>query len=271
RTVALGAAPVPAQTGADWIILRMGSIMRPDVTWEQVRSYMLAAFQQSNPDERGVTAEGIENLRLSAMAQRRAQVIAQILRYDLNGDGIVTKEEITAVMQPQARQMINANGVQLQPTPEQVRLQLDKLVSGALKPDANGDGVISAEEIRQEAERQAQDAGINWQQSIGNLVPMTLDANQDGAVSLIEYESAVREAFDSIDQDRDGRVSAAELVAFNQRHNDLRQIAQRAFLAEQRRRSMQMRVAGCDVPPAPANARLILLGAREGKALSDAS
>jgi len=60
------------------------------------------------------------------MAQRRAQTISQILHYDLDGDGIVTKDEIAAVMQPRARQMINANGVRLEPTPQQIRAQLDK-------------------------------------------------------------------------------------------------------------------------------------------------
>ena len=45
---------------------------------------------------------------------RRSQTIAQILVYDLDGNGSVTKHEITTVMEPRARQMISANGVQLE-------------------------------------------------------------------------------------------------------------------------------------------------------------
>jgi Ca2+-binding EF-hand superfamily protein len=228
------------------------------------------AFYQSNPDERGVSAQGIDNLRRILVAQRRAQVIAQILNYDLDGDGGVTKDEITAVMQPRARQMIHANGVQLEPTPQQVRLQLDKMVSDALKPDIDGDGIITAAEIQQEAQRQAQEAGNGWQQNAAQFVPMTLDADGDGAVSLAEYEAAVREQFDAVDRDRDGRVSAGEFSDFGNRFNEARQAAQRAREAQFRKQRFETAVRGCEVPAAPAGARLVLLGTHDAKALSNA-
>jgi Ca2+-binding EF-hand superfamily protein len=230
--ICLGALAAPAQASSEWIISRMGNVVRADVTWEQVRSQMLVAFYQSNPGERGVSPQGVDDLRRVAVAQRRSQVIAQILDYDLDGDGSVTKDEIIAAMQPRARQMIQANGVQLEPTPQQVRLQLDKLVSDALKPDTDGDGVITAAEIQQEAQKQADQAGLGWQQNATQLVPMTLDADGDGAVSLAEYEAAVREQFDAIDQDRDGRVSAGELADFGKRLNEARQAEHHASAAQ---------------------------------------
>ncbi|MCC8961156.1 hypothetical protein H8A95_02220 [Bradyrhizobium sp. Pear76] len=266
----LGVFSAPASANSEWIINRMGGAMRADVTWEQVRSQMLAAFYQSNPDERGVTAQGIDDLRKIAAAQRRLQVITQVLAYDLDGDGAVTKAEVVAVMQPRARQMIHANGVQLEPTPEQVRLQLERLVSEALKLDADQDGVISAAEIRQEGQRQADQASVSWQQGATQYVPMTLDANGDGAVSLAEYEAAVREQFAAIDQDRDGRISASEFADFGKRLNEARQAAQRAREIQLRKQQLQTAVAGCDVPAVPREVRLILLGAQEGKALSNA-
>ncbi|WP_338821610.1 hypothetical protein [Bradyrhizobium septentrionale] len=266
----LGVFSAPASANSEWIINRMGGAMRADVTWEQVRSQMLAAFYQSNPDERGVTAQGIDDLRKIAAAQRRLQVVTQMLAYDLDGDGAVTKAEIITVMQPRARQMIHANGVQLEPTPEQVRLQLDRLVSEVLKLDADQDGVISAAEIRQEGQRQADQANVSWQQNAAQYVPMTLDANGDGAVSLAEYEAAVREQFAAIDQDRDGRISASEFADFGKRLNEARQAAQRAREIQLRKQQLQTAVAGCDVPAVPREARLILLGAQEGKALSNA-
>jgi hypothetical protein len=268
--ICLNASAAPAQTSSEWILSTIGGAMRADATWEHIRSNMLMTFYQSNPGERGVTAEGIENLRRSAMAQRRAQASAQILSYDLNSDGLVTKDEITAAMQPRARQMIHANGVQLAPTPQQVRLQLDKLVSDALKPDINGDGIITVEDIQHEAQRQAQEAGIGWQQSAGRLVPMTLDADGDGAVSFTEYEAAVREQFDSIDKDRDGRVSAGEFDQFRHRLNEARQAAHRAREAQIRKQRFETAVVGCEVPTAPTSARLVLLGTHGAKALSDA-
>ena len=71
--ICLSASAAPTEASSEWIIVRMGGgAMRADSTWEQIRSNMLMAFYQSNPDERGVSAEGVDNLRRSAMAQRRS-------------------------------------------------------------------------------------------------------------------------------------------------------------------------------------------------------
>ena len=70
---AIGASAAQAQTGSEWLLNRMGNALRPEVTWAEVRPLMMAAFYQSNPGERGVTAEGVDNLRRIIMAQRRSQ------------------------------------------------------------------------------------------------------------------------------------------------------------------------------------------------------
>ncbi len=108
----------PARASSEWIVGRMAGTFRPDVTWEQVRSHMLPTFYASNPGERGVTAEGINNLRKIAIAQRRSQTIAQILIYDLDGDGNVTKEEIaTAWNWSQVRNKFVFSSTSLSTTP----------------------------------------------------------------------------------------------------------------------------------------------------------
>ncbi len=261
----------PARASSEWIVDMMAGTFRADVTWEQVRSHMLPTFAASNPGDRGVTAEGIDNLRKIAMAQRRSQAIAQILIYDLDGNGSVTKEEIVTVMEPRSRQMIFANGVQLEPSPQQIRLQLDKLVSDALGSDADRDGVITATEIEQEAQRQAEQVSIGWQQGIApQLVPMTLDANGDGVVSLAEYEAAVREQFDTIDQDHDGRISAGEAANFGKILDEARQATQRVREAKARTLRLEAAKKDCDVPHAPPGIKMVFLGAHQGKALSNA-
>ncbi|MGY3451783.1 EF-hand domain-containing protein [Bradyrhizobium sp. USDA 4353] len=265
------ALATPALASPEWIVERMSGLLRPDVGWAQIRAQLMTAFYISNPDERGVTAAGIDNLRRIVAAQRRSQAMSQILAYDLDGDGAVTREEIVAVMQPRARQMIQANGVQLEPTPQQVRLQLDKLVADALKPDADRNGVITAQEILQEGQQQADQASKSWKQSTSSqYVPMTLDRDGDGAVSLAEYETAIREQFDMIDRDHDGVISAAEIADIAARLKDMRQTAQRAREMQAKRVRLEAAVAGCDVPPAPVGVRLVLLGANQGKALSKA-
>jgi len=226
--IGLGVLSAPAQASSEWIIVTMGGFLRPEVTWDQVRANMASRFHQSNPDERGVSAQGIDDLRRIATAQWRSRVIAQILSYDLDGDGNVTKDEIATVLRPRARQAIQANGVPLEPTAQQVRLQLDKLVGDALMPDTDGDGVITLAEIQQEARKQTDQVALKSQQNGMQFVPMALDADGDGVVSSAEYEAAVREQFDIVDQDRDGRISAGELAAFRTRFDEAKHAARRA-------------------------------------------
>ena len=268
--ICLSVSAVPAQASSEWIISMMSGVMRPDATWEQVWSQMLYTFYQSNPDERGVSAQGIDNLRRVSVAWQRTQVIAQILSYDLDGDGNVTKDEIIAVMRPRARELIEVNGVRLEPTPQQVRLRFDRLVSNALRPDSDGDGIITAAEIQKEAQKRAYQADLGWRQGATLFIPMTLDADGDGVVSPAEYQAEVRKQFDAADQDRDGRVSEGEYADFNKRLGEARETLQRARAAEVRALRFQAAVAECDVPPAPPGVRLVLLGAYQGKALSSA-
>ena len=49
--ICLGALAEPVEASSEWIVIRMGAHMRRDVTWDQIRSYMLSAFYQSNPGE----------------------------------------------------------------------------------------------------------------------------------------------------------------------------------------------------------------------------
>jgi EF hand len=261
----LGSPVTPARASSEWIVARMGNGFLAEVTWEQIRHQVLATFYHSNPDERGVTMQGIDNLRRITAAQRRSQVIAQILNYDLDGNGSVTKQEITAAIEPRARQMLNANGVQLEPTLQQVRLQLDKLVAEALKPDTDRDGVITPAEIEQEAKTLADQATSGWRERASSqFIPMTLDTNGDGAVSLAEFEAAVREQFDAVDRDRDGRISAAEATDFRKRLQEARLATQHAQETQAKRLKLEAAKVGCDVPATPPGMKTLLLGAVQG-------
>ena len=202
----LGSSVTPARASSEWIVARMGSGFLAEVTWEQIRHQVLATFYHSNPDERGVTMQGIDNLRRITAAQRRSQVIAQILNYDLDGNGSVTKQEITAAIEPRARQMLNANGVQLEPTVQQVRLQLDKLVAEALKPDTDRDGVITPAEIEQEAKTLADQATSGWQERASSqFIPMTATAQRN--VSRVSVALSMIRSLPWISDEADDRLS----------------------------------------------------------------
>jgi Ca2+-binding EF-hand superfamily protein len=204
---------VSAQSGSDWVRRQLGGHGRPSLTWDAVWPRMLELYWTSNPNERGVTEEGTSIFRKVNSAQQRASAIAQHLVNDLDGDGRITREEVVLALQPRTRQMISANGVRLEPTPEQSQLQLDRLVKDAMKSDADGDGVITLAEINAAVQARFERISDQRDGRFDRFVPMSLDADGDGAVSRAELETAVRREFDSLDKDGDGKISMDELAA----------------------------------------------------------
>jgi Ca2+-binding EF-hand superfamily protein len=262
-------SPAGADEAADWMRLRVGSAIRGEVTWEQVRATVFQQFRMSNPDERGVTPGGIETLRLVQAAQTRAQTLAQILSQDLDGDGRVTRDELTAALGPRARQPIHANGIQLDPSPDQVRQQLEKLVADALAPDLDRNGVITPEEMKRHSD--ARVSQLRTQLRAEQYVPMFLDGDADGVVSRAEFEAAARREFDEADTNRDGRISTEEAKAFGERLAAVRRAATQREQERLRQAQMEAAVRSCNAEKPAASARIVLLGAYEGKALSNVS
>lgn len=257
-----------AQSGEDWLRLRLGLFVRPDATWAQVEAGMMQLFRASDPDGNGITPTSYDTLQKIGMAQARASLLQQRLVYDLDGDGNVTREELKVAFGPRARQPLNVNGIQIEPTSEQVAKVLGKLVSDALKDDADNDGIITFTEMIRAAQAQADKVRPA---NAANHVPMSLDRNGDGVITAEEFRELVRAAFAEIDRDRDGKISAAEAEGFQSKLNEAREAAARAEqerrLAEEQRKRME----ACGFPKVPAGAKMVLFSAYEGKALSTVS
>lgn len=262
-------APAHAQGGQDWLRIRLGQNLRPDVTWDVVWPALLNIYRSSNPDARGVSQKGIDQLRLIAAAQRRGQIYAMVHAQDLDGDGEVTREELLAHFQPRARRALHANGVALEPTEEQVRQQLDRLVGDALKLDTDRDGRITAAEAKREAETRGEEAARSL--NVSQVVPLGLDADGDGFISRAEFEGAAKREFASADSDRDGRVSATELTAFQRLVAEARRAETEAAQERIRRAQFEVLVRTCEAEKPPAGMKLVLLGGYEGRALSNVS
>jgi Ca2+-binding EF-hand superfamily protein len=139
-----------AQAAEDWLRLRLAK--RPNVTWAQVEAAMMRIYRASDPDGNGITPADFATLHKISRARLRAAFIGNLLVHDLDGDGNVTREELSVALGPRAGQPTQSNAVQVNPTPEQISQVRDRLVSDALKTDLDRDGVISATEMRQAAE-----------------------------------------------------------------------------------------------------------------------
>jgi len=153
---------------------------------QQIRAY--------SRDKKGIDAADVTEMEAVAAAGARAQRIAQILAYDLNGDTVVTRDEI-------------ARGVRKRMAGLSEPRQED-MVRQALVQDGNGDGRIELQEIRDNGGQ----PGIN-QDLFGSRLRqlLDLDPNKDGRVTVEEAADLAEGAWATVDADGDGRLSQDEM------------------------------------------------------------
>jgi len=178
------------------------TLIRPDVTWEQVRDKMREAFHRTDIDQTGISRATIEKHRLIQRAKQRAEIVTRKLAWDLDGDGTVTRDELVTVFRKDAEAQVR----RVLPSPaspaEHDRLvgeKLEALIAPIMKDDADGDGRLTIAEMmagadREIAEREARAAGPvrnagppmpEWMPVLLlNLVPPELDPDGDGVLTL---------------------------------------------------------------------------------------
>ena len=200
-------------------------------------------------------------------AQQRSYQIAAILAYDLDGDGQVTRAELQQAFGRQARAPIQQSGVALVPTGEQMKAVLDKLVETALEADANKDGIITFQEMLAHVDGKFKTQMANRHQE--QVVPLALDRNGDGVVSLAEYTAALDIVLKEVDSDGDGQISAAEVQAYQQTLQLIQRAVQERAEQERQRAQIAAKVKTCGLPAVPAGAFVAVVSTFEGAAISN--
>lgn len=233
-----------------------------------VRKSLDMIFQNMDADGSGVSQSDYELLEKKQTAQWRTQGLAAILQNDLDGDGRVTRSELEQVLKQQSLHPLSSGTAQVEPTPEQARQILDRLVGDALKADTDADGVISFAEAYRVPGNQG---AVAYRFPTQNVLPQPFDADKDGVISKAEYETVVDRVLGEIDADGNGVLSIEESTAFTQKAEAARRAVQQA---EQRRMQEQQAAAqakACGLPAPAAGDKVLLLGAYEGKTLSNVS
>ncbi|MBI3672727.1 MAG: hypothetical protein HY245_04770 [Rhizobiales bacterium] len=202
-------------------------------------------FAELDRNGDGITQDEIDLARTIRLAQSRGQRAAGLLRYDLNGDLAISRDEVEqAVRFEMGRRGTASNAV----PEERLNREIGRLADRVMQRDADGNGKIEGSEI------------------------YVADPQQDGDRRLDQWGDLPQAALRA-DPDGDGRLTEAEaMVLFAKVLGDAGNIAP---LVAQKKLVNQSGTAqpgaGCPAMTVPDGAKLIVLGGYEGEALSSVS
>jgi len=176
----------PAAIGTPQFLLRD---IRPNLTRENFVAQVMSPFRQADRAGDGLDQGDLDFIGKRSEAQRRAQRIANVLGYDLDGDLRVTRAEVQAAAP--------ANSTY---GDAQARALMDQY-------DLNHDGVIELREVAAAPQPQYGYFGVDYR-----LKPLQemMSLSGGGRLRADVLEHAAERAFDSIDRDHNGQISTEE-------------------------------------------------------------
>lgn len=252
----------------EWVKTQARSQIRAGGELEKVKIRLRQLFKSNDVDGGGISKNDDVLIQQKSAAAQRARIISVWASQDLNGDGEVSREELEIFYSQNARRELRANGVTVAPTTDQVIEVLAQLTGKALKPDDDGDGVITFAEISAEAAKLAGNTAQH-RRNRGRSIPLSMDLDGDGTVSSNEFDQSVDKTLKAIDADGSGTFSEEERTVLLQEFKEIgrRQSERRkARMADERLRKVAEK---CNLPKASPEARIVLLGVNKGQALSN--
>lgn len=182
--------------------------------------------------------------------QARTAAVSHVMRYDLDGDGVVTEDEIRRGMSYDMRSQLglaafNRIGKPQLPSTDVLAMQFETTVRSIMAVDANKDGKVTVAEAAKFGVPGRGGRPQSGQAARAGQI-LTLAPGTNGAVTLAEYQAAGEVLFRNVDADNDGIISQQELIGYRARGER----------------------AGCEIPAASEKAKVILLSSHRTDALS---
>jgi Ca2+-binding EF-hand superfamily protein len=140
-------------------------------------------------------------------------VLEELARYDLDFDGIVTRDEILMGVSRRIRR--NAYIFPSGDSEESLKQRIEQDVVRLARADRNGDGRIAWDEMLAFARQTPVPPN-----SVGGSIMSTIlamDEDRDGSVTREEFDGAIERIFRLVDTDRDDVLSKEELDTFRGR------------------------------------------------------
>ena len=201
---AVGPAPVQQATAQPMAVpapLAPDSPPRSGSTLERHIESLRQDFLQLDADLDGkITQRDVDVHVLMESVMQRHYALHFVLRYDLDGDGTVTEDEIRRAMRYNLRW-----------SPKEIQKEIDDVVRSMMGLDTDKDGKVSVTEAGKYTYPQMQrDLGFPGI-SARTRQALTRESSTKGKITWQEYEAAGDVLFRKVDTDRDGKISQQEL------------------------------------------------------------
>lgn len=141
-------------------------------------------FMEIDRDGNGVSLQDVDLAEKVRTAQTRAQFAAQKLKYDLDGDLVVTREELESVLAYESGRGMRrqSDAAILANFKREIAVRADKI----MKADAVGDGQLSGIEVSKADPERNRDYGGFTQQAALARAMLKADPNGDGVLTEAE-------------------------------------------------------------------------------------
>ena len=247
----MATSPAWSQQGGVTQTVQQQLLMRiqAGVALERYLESMRIDFVMVDADSDGeITQRDVDLHTVMEGVQARKHAINMVMRYDLDGDGLVTEDEIRRSMTYDLRAQIGlatANKLNQPQLPDAVAKQIDNMVRTIVALDTDKDGKVSLAEAAKYGAPGMQGRGTNGLAARARQL-LTIDGASKAVLTLAEYQAAGEALFRQIDTDKDGAVSQQELADYATRGERV----------------------GCEMPAASDKAKVVLLSSYETEALS---
>ena len=233
--------------------------LQPGATLGDYTVRLRQEFRQLDADADGALTMADADLHDAvARTQVRALAAMQFLRYDLDHDGTVTADEVRRVLRYDRRNQVLPNGPQ----------PMEAEVSRVMAADTNGDGKVTLAEAMDAAEAQMAKGNLMFGLSGRVRQLIALSPSHDNRLTLADFEALGAERFHAVDTDNNGTISQDELNAYRRREvEQTRRKVEEAQRQAQAARDEKAQ-AECVMPKASDAARVAVLSANRGEALS---
>ena len=194
--------------------------LRPDVTLDQYLAGLLDDFFQIDADGDGkLTQHDVDLHTLMDKIQLRSIAMNLVTRFDLDGDGAVTEDEIRRAKRYGLRILrgrMVANKTPPASVDEAMQTQIESSVRSVMAMDADKDGKVDYSEASKFSPPGVKPGTTSYHEQSGRARrALTLDSESKGAVTLADYQGAGEALFRKVDSDHDGRISQQELTDYH--------------------------------------------------------